>query len=641
MESLQENWEKFANSKRFICISKVKDFVGKAAQNLIGIVTGFKEPVKSKGGDGDWTMNITISDPSCPPPARGFMILIFKARKEECPVLAIGDVVKCSVKCQAFQGRAQGTITKFNPKGKFYVQILIQGDPSLTLEDAIIFSDLKRWWNSLVSNASSKQLVDRLVNAASTITKKRPELNFSDLTTDGAERVYFDTFCKVIKNIVEKEESETQTLVVTDFTASIDESSQDYPMCLEAGDIEELPNIAPEYMIVLTLWDNHAKAFDIPVGSYLCLQNVQSKKDSTGRFEYAIHGDPVYPKKRLVHFRNTFDPDLKPLLSRELQFSQGSSQPTSSSMAQIPPNNCVPEVNSKMPRKHELHLNEIFGDEYFDFDSIDESIAHAAKKQATAEVNVFSQSTDTAQLKPPSASTKEHLFVSVAGAATESHPPASFSSVEKANSARKPPLNPCLVLPDLPVRTKIAVLEKDSISKNPTEQHSYATISHILEMPTPRKYKLMAKVVDYMPFSVDHFVQALCRECGDAFVQLEPDSKCDCKSMEIPTRYIYFFYLLLNDGSSYLPVLVTGDVAERIIGYPPTPHFLGNLSSGAVIKQSMARLFSFRENGSNHPTVLENGEQIEFSLVSYSNPMCNGVLVQLVDAGRMCLGNEF
>ena len=79
--------------------------------------------------------------------------------------------------------------------------------------------------------------------------------------------------------------------------------------------IDDLPkNIDPEYLVALTLWDNHAHAFEIPEGSYLYLQNVQSKVDASGRFEYAIHGDPVYPSKRLVHLRTRVDDDLTPLL---------------------------------------------------------------------------------------------------------------------------------------------------------------------------------------------------------------------------------------------------------------------------------------------------------------------------------------
>jgi hypothetical protein len=94
-------------------------------------------------------------------------------------------------------------------------------------------------------------------------------------------------------------------------------------LCLESCSIEEFPpNIDPEYLVVLTLWDNHAHAFEIVEGSYLYLQNVQSKIDSSGRYEYAIHGDPVYPTKRLVHFVTRFDAELAPLLKYRLVFKK-------------------------------------------------------------------------------------------------------------------------------------------------------------------------------------------------------------------------------------------------------------------------------------------------------------------------------
>lgn len=86
-------------------------------------------------------------------------------------------------------------------------------------------------------------------------------------------------------------------------------------MCLQSANDEDLPvGLEPEYLVVLTLWDNHAHSFDFVEGTYLYIQNVKSKKDSYGRFEYSIHGDPVYPNKRLVSMKTRLDEELSPLL---------------------------------------------------------------------------------------------------------------------------------------------------------------------------------------------------------------------------------------------------------------------------------------------------------------------------------------
>ena len=167
-------------------------------------------------------MTITISDPTCPPPSRGFMILLFKQRREECPSIKVGDIVKCSVKCQGYQGRAQGMISKFNQRGKLYLQVLISGDPNLALSDSQIYSNLMKWWRSLSVNNSSKIIIDRLPTAAK---KKRPELTFYDIGSEGKEKVYFDTYCKVVKTIPDKPDSSTQMLIITDYSSNRAESS--------------------------------------------------------------------------------------------------------------------------------------------------------------------------------------------------------------------------------------------------------------------------------------------------------------------------------------------------------------------------------------------------------------------------------
>ena len=145
------------------------------------------------------------------------MILLFKQRLEECPAVKVGDIIKCSVKCQGYQGRAQGMISKFTQRGKLYLQILLPGDPNLALSDSQIYSNLMKWWVSLSLNSSSKKIVDRLVNAP-TAGSKRPELTFYDIGSEGKERVFFDTYCKVVKTITDKPDATTQMLVLTDFT---------------------------------------------------------------------------------------------------------------------------------------------------------------------------------------------------------------------------------------------------------------------------------------------------------------------------------------------------------------------------------------------------------------------------------------
>jgi hypothetical protein len=216
MEDLAKNWKSFTDKQKVLCIADLPQYLGKVADNLYGIVTSYKIPSKSKGGE-DYSMSITLSDPSCPPPARGFSINIFKRDKADFPDVQVGHVVKCRVKVQGFNQRAQGLMPRLNRQGLF-IQILIQGDSSLSLSDASVFSNLCLWWNSLKNNESSAKLVKKLVEAPKTASAKRPVLTFYDIGADGKEKLYFDTYCKVVKLIEGKPDCATQTLVVTDFT---------------------------------------------------------------------------------------------------------------------------------------------------------------------------------------------------------------------------------------------------------------------------------------------------------------------------------------------------------------------------------------------------------------------------------------
>lgn len=223
MNELATDWRKFIENEKVLCISKLPEYLNKIADNLYGVVTAFKKPAKSKGGQ-DYNMSMTLSDPSCPPPARGFSINIFRSGPEEFPDVEVGHVVKCKVKVQSFNQRAQGLISKRNNQ-RLFIQILFAGDPTLTMTDSKVFTNLSGWWESLKKGESSAELVKKLVEAPKTASAKRPVLTFYDIGTDAKDKVYFDTYCRVVKLIEGKQDCTTRTVIVTDYTAnSLEES---------------------------------------------------------------------------------------------------------------------------------------------------------------------------------------------------------------------------------------------------------------------------------------------------------------------------------------------------------------------------------------------------------------------------------
>lgn len=88
-----------------------------------------------------------------------------------------------------------------------------------------------------------------------------------------------------------------------------------YPSYIDKDDGTNLPDIDPEYLIVITFWDNHAQdAKSINPGSYLKIINGRSKVDSSGRIEIGVHGDQVFRNKIQVYEMGINDPEIADLL---------------------------------------------------------------------------------------------------------------------------------------------------------------------------------------------------------------------------------------------------------------------------------------------------------------------------------------
>lgn len=90
-----------------------------------------------------------------------------------------------------------------------------EGDPQMTLNEANVFANLKKWWASVLADPA----VANSISTAPSIATKRPTLKIKQIVS---ERMYFDLYCKVVCRIdpVKTGSDNCETLVVTDFTAN-------------------------------------------------------------------------------------------------------------------------------------------------------------------------------------------------------------------------------------------------------------------------------------------------------------------------------------------------------------------------------------------------------------------------------------
>jgi hypothetical protein len=160
--------------------------------------------------------------------------------------------------------------------------------------DRPIFNVLFDWWEAL-------QIHNVPVTIRTFQSYKRPTLQIKDLTLG----TYFDLACKIICKC--QPGTTYQMWGVTDFTSNnmLDSVNEKLDECN--------PNVAPQYLVVLTLWDNNANV-DLPIGSYIFLRNAHSKIDANDRLEISLHGDPKYHSKqniRLLDFTSNEYKQLK------------------------------------------------------------------------------------------------------------------------------------------------------------------------------------------------------------------------------------------------------------------------------------------------------------------------------------------
>ncbi|KAJ3330276.1 3-ketoacyl-CoA thiolase with broad chain length specificity [Kappamyces sp. JEL0680] len=200
-----------SNSFQHPVIADLKGFLYKNSPEFFGVVLSFKEPVKSSKGDQDWSMNLTVADPTIPPPNRGLTILIFKPTLQECPQIQVGDIVKCCVKLSQYQDRLQGIISKSSKNG--YIKLLQPGDPSMLLADASIFSALKKWYNALTANKNYKP------GTTSKRTGGRPVLLLQELDSQRtSSSFWFDFYCKVLMELPSSPDA--RSFLITDYTVN-------------------------------------------------------------------------------------------------------------------------------------------------------------------------------------------------------------------------------------------------------------------------------------------------------------------------------------------------------------------------------------------------------------------------------------
>ncbi|KAJ3062218.1 hypothetical protein HDU98_001900, partial [Podochytrium sp. JEL0797] len=81
--------------------------------------------------------------------------------------------------------------------------------------------------------------------------------------------------------------------------------------------------------------------------------------------------------------------------------------------------------------------------------------------------------------------------------------------------------------------------------------------------PIPSRFKFEAAVIDHLPIALQDFSRILCDYCGHSFVE-DKCGKCGHADMG---KWRFMFSLLLGDGDAYVPVIVSGEEAERFLKF--------------------------------------------------------------------------
>ncbi|KAJ3032115.1 UNVERIFIED_CONTAM: hypothetical protein HDU68_004425 [Siphonaria sp. JEL0065] len=106
-----------------------------------------------------------------------------------------------------------------------------------------------------------------------------------------------------------------------------------------------------------------------------------------------------------------------------------------------------------------------------------------------------------------------------------------------------------------------------TLTKTPAYIQLSPTIKDILESShnVPSRFKFVAMVVDHLPTHLENFTRLICDYCGHSYT--EDKQMCSSCGNGDTGQMQYMFSLLLGDDIGFLPVIFTGEEAEKFLRF--------------------------------------------------------------------------
>ncbi|KAK9762065.1 hypothetical protein K7432_012539 [Basidiobolus ranarum] len=249
--------------------------------NLVGIVTSFKSPKKSRGTD--YVGSTVITDPKSDS-AGGSAVVInyFKSSVELLPkVMKIGDVLFCKeVKIQPFGNKTQAISTKSSSwmvlDGALNSEAFTKSSNFVSHEcDFKIAQWMKEWWLAKDAPLSVPVIKEYIPPRSQRLTLKLSQVK--PLT-------FFDFIGEVVK-VSPGHFPSCIEIQLTDYTTN-------HSLPVTSRNIEDPYAVYGPRVVQCLLWDENVEIGEkLSIGSYVLMRNLNAKISPMGYLEFKLHGD--------------------------------------------------------------------------------------------------------------------------------------------------------------------------------------------------------------------------------------------------------------------------------------------------------------------------------------------------------------
>ncbi|ORX63741.1 hypothetical protein K493DRAFT_333022, partial [Basidiobolus meristosporus CBS 931.73] len=249
--------------------------------NVVGVVTSFKAPKKSRGTD--YVGSTVITDPKSDA-AGGSAVVInyFKSSVGLLPKVAkTGDILFCKeVKIQPFGNKTQAISTKSSSwmviDGSRDSDACTKSSNFVSHEcDFRIAKWMKEWWLAKDAPISVPVLKEYVPPKSQRSTLKLSQVK---------AYTFFDFVGEVVK-VTSGNLPSCVELQLTDYTTN-------HSLPVTPRNPQDPYAVYGPRVVQCLLWDEHAEVGEqLPIGSYVFMRNLNAKISPMGYMEFKLHGD--------------------------------------------------------------------------------------------------------------------------------------------------------------------------------------------------------------------------------------------------------------------------------------------------------------------------------------------------------------